>query len=168
MDEKGRVGLVPTVMNRISDRCGAIPLEGKVISYFSAREQDFVNIGQYPLDRDYVVHPDDIICLTPPLSSNEPVSSSERPMMNESLAIKAQGSLEANVGKCQSPRVTSNGIYVLDYEQVSENASEAEDDDAPRIPFKDCRASFRKSTGRINIHCSVVQPTKDSPNVLFE
>ena len=93
MDEKGRVGLVPTVMNRISDRCGAIPLEGKVISYFSAREQDFVNIGQYPLDRDYVVHPDDIICLTPPPSSNEPVSSSERPMMNESLAIKAQDSL---------------------------------------------------------------------------
>lgn len=75
VDEKGRVGLVPTVMNRISDRCGAIPLEGKVISYFSAREQDFVNISQYPLDRDYVVHPDDIICLTPPPSSNEPFSS---------------------------------------------------------------------------------------------
>ena len=117
VDEKGRVGLVPTVMNRISDRCGAIPLEGKVISYFSAREQDFVNIGQYPLDRDYVVHPDDIICLTPPLSSNEPViSSQEQPMMPESLAIKAQGSLDANFGKCMSPRVTSNGMYVLDYE----------------------------------------------------
>ena len=88
--------------------------------------------------------------------------------MNESLAIKAQGSLEANIGKCQSPRVTSNGMYVLDYEQVSENGSEAEEDDAPRIPLKDCRASFRRSAGRINIHCSVPQPTKDSPNVLFE
>ena len=36
LNEKGRLGLVPTILNKISDR--GFQLNGQIVSYFSAKE----------------------------------------------------------------------------------------------------------------------------------
>ena len=162
VDERGRIGLVPTVLSKISDRCGTIPLTGKVVSYFSAREQDYVNIGQYPLDGGHCVSPSEIICLSQAESRHEHDDIPEQHQMTSNLAIKGQGSLDE---KISSPRINRNGQYVLDYEKISENESNAEEESPVRISLKDCRSSFRKSAGRINIRCSVPQAPKDNISV---
>ena len=48
VDEEGRVGVVPTILNKIADR--GFHLQGQIFSYYSTRVQEYVHVGTCPID----------------------------------------------------------------------------------------------------------------------
>ena len=61
VNENGKIGLMPTILHKIQDVC-PVPLQGQLVSYYSTRKQNFVNLGQFPLkDTEHAVSPSEIV-----------------------------------------------------------------------------------------------------------